>query len=225
MWERRPRARRGSGCSPVGIALTILLLLVAAFLLERVNQILFAPWAMAPDGGPTLTGTWVGPLRSQWGPEYYLSLDLQWKPPSFRGSRGVRSRSRANLTGEARICNQAGKEFRLAVSGGADRDAQDVRVDAEARESQYRESLPLRGAWHGETLELSAFTTPFGPEGELRGGRATVSSSTTDAAGRFVELYPSDLKPDQVPSGRFPEITLRKGDDAAFRTGCDAIRR
>jgi hypothetical protein len=187
-------------------------------------MVLFAPWAMSLDGGPTLTGTWVGPLRSKWGSEYHLILDLQWDPPRIRGSRRSRRSSRARLVGEARICNRAGTEFRLAVSGDADRDAKDVRVDVEARDSQYRESLPLRGSWHGDTLQLAAFTTPFGPEGELRGARSTVSSSTTDAAGRFVELYPSDLTPDQVPSDSFPDVMLRKGGEADFRSGCDAIK-
>jgi hypothetical protein len=202
----------------------IILLVAFAYLLEPINLVLFAPWAMSLDGGPTLTGTWVGPLRSKWGSEYHLYLDLKWDPPRIRGSRGSRPASRSNLVGEARICNRAGKEFRLAVSGAADRAASDVRVDVEARDSQYRESLPLRGAWHGETLQLSAFTTPFGPEGELRGGRSTVSSSTTDAAGRFVELYPTDLSPDQVPADSFPDVVLRKGGEADFRSGCQAIR-
>ena len=187
-----------------------------------------APWSRSVDGSPTLTGTWVGPLRSKWGSEYHLYLDLRWDPPRFRGSRGSRRNLRGDLIGEARICNQAGKEFRLAVSGEADRSAQEVRVSAEARDSQYRESLPLRGSWHGDTLQLSAFTaftTPFGPEGELRGSRSTVSSSTTDANGQFVELYPSDLTPDQVPSDSFPEILLRKGDEASYRAGCTAIRK
>jgi hypothetical protein len=205
-------------------ALPFILLVALAFLLEPINMVLFAPWAMGLDGGPTLTGTWVGPLRSKWGAEYHLSLDLRWDPPRIRRSRGARGSGRADLVGEARICNRAGKEFRLAVSGDADRDAKDVRVDVEARDSRYRESLPLRGAWHGKTLQLTAFTTPFGPEGELRGARSTVSSSTTDAAGRFVELYPSDLTPDQVPADSFPDVTLRKGGEADFRSGCDAIR-
>jgi hypothetical protein len=129
------------------------------------------------------------------------------------------------LIGRARICNASGKEFQLEVSGDADRSASDVRVDLEDRESRYRESLPLRGAWHGETLQVSAFTSPFGPEGELRGSRSTVSSSTEDASGQFVELYPTGLTPDQVPADRFPEVTLRKGGEAEYQSGCRAIRR
>jgi hypothetical protein len=207
------------------IALVVLLFLAFAFLLERINMVLFAPWAMSLTGGPTLTGVWVGPMRSHWGSEYYLHLDLQWEPPGFRRSRSAGSGFRADLIGEARICNRAGKEFRLAVRGDADRDALDVRVDAEARDSQYRESLPLRGSWRGDTLHLSAFTMPFGPEGDLRGARSTVSSSTTDAEGRFVRLYPRDLTPNQVPADSFPEFTMRKGVEADFLTGCAAIRR
>jgi hypothetical protein len=196
-------------------------------ILTPIYTMLFAPWALDQGGRPTLTGAWVGPLRSKWGSEYHLYLDLRLDPPSVtRRRRGSARRglSRPDLVGEARICNRAGKEFRLEVRGDADRDAQDVQVDAEARDSQYRESLPLRGAWDGEeTLRLTAFTSPFGPEGELRGGRATVSSTTTDATGRLVELYPADLTPDQVPADSFPEVTLHKGGEAEHRAGCKAL--
>lgn len=220
----RPRRRRWGVQGVLPLALLLIALTALALVFDSISLFLYAPWARSVDGGPTLTGTWVGPLRSRWDSEYYLSLDLQWDPPRYRSSRGRRRGFRGDLIGEARICNRAGKVFRLAVDGDANRDAQDVRVSAEARESQHRESLPLRGAWHGETLQLTAFTTPFGPEGELRGGRSTVSSSTSDANGQFVELYPSNLTQDQVPSDSFPEITLRKGDEAAFRAGCDAIK-
>jgi hypothetical protein len=216
---RRARARPLGGCrrSLLSIALAVVLLIGVAVLLTPVSALLFAPWAIGLDGSPTLTGTWVGPMRSKWGSEYHLYLDLGWEPPRGRTAR-------ARLIGEAWICNRAGTGFRLEVSGDADRSANDVRIDVEARESRYRESLPLRGAWDGgETLRLSAFTSPFGPEGELRGSRSTVSSSTTDATGRLVELYPTDLTPDQVPADSFPEVTLRKGGEADYQAGCRAI--
>jgi hypothetical protein len=136
---------------------------------------------------------------------------------------GLESRGQGT-GGAALVCNRVGKEFRLALSGDADRDAQDVRVDLEARDSRYRESLPLRGAWHGETLRLAAFTSPFGPEGELRGGRSTVSRSETDQDGRSVEVYPTDLDSDQVPADSFPDVTLRKGSEADYQAGCQAMQ-
>ena len=206
----------GCGRNVLGCALVIVLLLGFSMLLTPISALLFAPWAIGFDGRPTLTGTWVGPLRSKWGSEYFLHLDLGWEPPHGRTAR-------ARLTGDAWICNRAGKEFRLEVSGSADRAATDVRVDAEARDSRYRESLPLHGAWNGDTLRLTAFTTPFGPEGELRGSRSTVSSITTDASGRSVEVYPADLRPDQVPGDSFPDVTLKKGGEADYRAGCRAI--
>ena len=216
---RAERARFLGGCGrnilKFAFALAILVGLMA--LLTPVSAFLFAPWAIGLGGGPMLTGTWVGPLRSKWGSEYHLHLDLDWVQPRGRTSR-------AGLAGTARICNRSGKELRLAVSGDANRSASEVRIDAEARDSRYRESLPLRGAWHGDTLDLSAFTTPFGPEGELRGARSTVTSTTTDQAGRLVELYPTGLTPDQVPGDRFPEVTLRKGGEAEYRAGCRAIQ-
>jgi hypothetical protein len=208
--------RRGIGRDVLHGVLAIILLVAVVAVLRPISALLFAPWAIGIDGGPTLTGTWVGPMRSKWGSEYYLYLDLGWEPPRGRTPR-------ARLTGEAWICNRAGKEFRLEVSGDADRQAQNVRIDAEARDSQYRESLPLRGAWNRDTLQLTAFTSPFGPEGELRGSRSTVSSSTSDAAGRFVELYPTGLGPDQVPADSFPDLTLHKGDSADYRAQCRTI--
>ena len=208
--------RRGIGRDVLHAALVIILLVAVVAVLRPISALLFAPWAIGIDGGPTLTGTWVGPMRSKWGSEYYLYLDLGWEPPRGRTPR-------ARLTGEAWICNRAGNEFRLVVSGDADRQAQNVRIDAEARDSRYRESLPLRGAWNRDTLQLSAFTSPFGPEGELRGSRSTVSSSTSDAAGRFVELYPTGLGPDQVPADSFPDLTLHKGGSADYQAQCRMI--
>ena len=183
---RTERARLLGGCGRNILGLALAGVIIAAlyyFVLTPVAQFITAPWSMGWDGGPTMTGSWVGPLRSKWGGEYHLYLTIEWEPPSLRRRGSRRSGIRADLVGTARICNRAGKEFRLEVDGDADRSASDVRIDAEARDSRYRESLPLRGAWHGDTLDLSAFTSPFGPEGELRGARSTVSSTTTDQAG------------------------------------------
>lgn len=195
------------------LALVAGLLVGLTAVLRPVSAMLFAPWSIARPGGQTLTGNWVGDLRSKWGSEYHLYLELGWEPPRGRTAR-------ARLTGAARVCNRAGREHRLVVSGDADRDAADVRLDLEAGDSRYRESLPLRGAWHGETLRLSAFTSPFGPEGELRGGRSTVSRSTTDEQGQFVDEYPTDLAPDQVPGDSFPDVILRKAGEAEYQAGC-----
>jgi hypothetical protein len=219
-WDRdatRRTARAGllRGVLQGTLRLVLLVGLLAGLIaaLRPVSAALFAPWSIGRPGGQTLTGSWVGPLRSKWGSEYHLYVELGWEPPRGRTSR-------AKLTGTARVCTRAGREYRLLVSGDADRDAQDVRLDLEARESRYRESLPLRGAWHGDTLRVAAFTSPFGPEGGLRGGRSTVSRSTTDQRGRFVEEYPTDLTPDQVPADSFPDVTLRKGGEPEFRAGC-----
>jgi hypothetical protein len=215
--EARGRLLRGIGRNVARLGLAVGALVALSMLLTAVSEVLFAPWALGWGGSPTLTGEWAGPLRSKWGSEYYLYLDLDWKAPRGRTSR-------AGLIGAARICTRAGKEHQMTISGDADPSAQDVRIDVEARQSRYRESLPLRGAWDGETLRLSAFTTPFGPDGELIGGRAMVSSSTTDREGRFVSLYPTNLTPNQVPADDFPEVTLRKGGAAAYQSGCQALR-
>ena len=200
------------------------LLLFAAFVLTEVSRWILAPWSISTDGSPTLTGTWVGPLRSKWGSEYHLLVNVDWDPPrTRRGSR--RRRPDGRLVGEALVCNRAGKEFRLTVSGDANRSASDVQIDLEARDSQYRESLPLQGSWHGETLQMSAFTSPFGQEGELRGARSSVSSSTTDKDGQFVSLYPENLGPNQIPADSFPEVTLKKGGQADYEAGCRALRQ
>ena len=220
----RARLLGGCGRNILGLILVVVILFGAVMILTPVAAFISAPWSLGLGGAPTLTGSWVGSLRSKWGSEYHLHLDLAWEPPRIRTSRRGRSSSRADLTGKARICNRAGKELRLAVSGDADRSASDVRIDLEVRESPYRESLPLRGAWHGDTLQVDAFTTPFGPEGELRGGRSTVSSTTTDQAGRLVELYPTDLGPNQVPADSFPRVTLHKGGEAEYRAGCRALQ-
>lgn len=214
----RARLLRGIGRTIWQLGLAVGFVLAVAMALTPISALLFAPWAIGVDGRPTLTGTWTGPLRSKWGSEYHLFLDLDWEAPRGRTAR-------AGLVGTAWVCNRAGREHRLQVSGDANRDASDVRIDLEARDSQYRESLPLRGAWHGETLQLSAFTSPFGPEGELRGARSTVSSSTTDKDGRFVALYPTGLTPDQVPADSFPDVPLKKADHAEYQAACRALRQ
>ena len=208
---------RRVGRSALCLALAVALLIGLTAVLTPIFALLFAPWAIDWGGGPTLTGAWVGPLRSNWGSEYHLYVELGWEPPRGRTSR-------AYLTGTAWVCNRTGAEFRLEVRGDADRAAQDVDLDLEASASGYGESLPLRGAWHGDTLRLSAFTSPFGPEGELRGSRSTVSSSTTDKNGRFVALYPTGLGPNQVPADSFPDVTLRKGGEAEYEAGCTSLR-
>jgi hypothetical protein len=209
---------RGIRRSILSLVLILAIVVGVSMLLTPIVALIFAPWSIGQGGSPTLTGTWTGHLRSKWGSEYHLFLDLGWEGPGRRSSR-------ANLIGTAWVCNRAGRELRLRVSGDANRDASDVRIDLEARDSQYRESLPFRGAWHGETLQLSAFTSPFGPEGELRGARSTVSSSTTDKDGRFVELYPTDLGPNQVPADSFPDVTLKKAGQAEYQAGCRAFRQ
>lgn len=221
-YETRVRAARAGLLRSIGrnllrLALAVGALFAFSLLLIPVSALLFAPWALGWDGNPTLTGTWVGPLRSQWGSAYHLYLQLDWKPPRGRTSR-------AGLIGSATICTPDGKEHRMTVSGDADRAAQDVRIDLEARQSRYRESLPLHGAWQGETIRLSAFTTAFGPDGELIGGRAIVSRSEIGRDGQSVDVYPTDLRPDQVPADSFPDVTLHKGDEAAYHAGCQALR-
>jgi hypothetical protein len=215
--EARAALLRGVVRNALRLAMAVAILLGLAAVLTPISALLFAPWAIDWGGGPTLTGTWVGPLRSTWGSAYHLYVELDWEPPRGRTSR-------ATLTGTAWVCTRADAEFRLDVRGDADRAAHDVDLDLEARDSRYRESLPLRGAWHGDTLRLSAFTSPFGPEGELRGNRSTVSSSTTDKDGRFVALYPTGLAPNQVPADSFPDVTLRKGGEDEYRAGCTSLR-
>jgi hypothetical protein len=208
---------RGIGRGVVRLVLVLVLLFGLTVLLTSISALIFAPWSIDWGGSPTLTGAWTGPLRSKWGSEYHVFLELDWEAPRGRTSR-------AGLVGTAWICNRAGREIRLDIRGDANRDASDVRLDLEAHDSPYRESLPLRGVWHGETLRLSAFTSPFGPEGELRGARSTVSSTTTDQAGRLVELYPTGLGSDQMPADSFPDVTLRKAGEAEHEAGCRALR-
>jgi len=109
---------RRVGRSALCLALAVALLIGLTAVLTPIFALLFAPWAIDWGGGPTLTGAWVGPLRSNWGSEYHLYVELGWEPPRGRTSR-------AYLTGTAWVCNRTGAEFRLEVRGDADRAAQD----------------------------------------------------------------------------------------------------
>jgi hypothetical protein len=62
--------RRGIGRDVLHAVLAIILLVAVVAVLRPISALLFAPWAIGIDGGPTLTGTWVGPMRSKWGSEY-----------------------------------------------------------------------------------------------------------------------------------------------------------
>ena len=112
---RAQRARLLGGCGRniLGLVLVVAIIVAAYTILTPISQFIVAPWSMGLGGSPTMTGSWVGSLRSKWGGEYYLHLTLEWDPPSMRGSsRSRRASSRGDLTGTARICNRAGKEFR-----------------------------------------------------------------------------------------------------------------
>lgn len=168
--------------------LIIALLLGVAALDEWGMRWLMAPWSY-PQLGPTLTGTWEGPLRARLGADFRLLVELAYAP-------GPRRRPwDSNLTGRAVICTRHGALYEYGVSGDADRDGQNLVLSLRYDDpSQSALDLGLVGSWSGAQIALAARKNPFSPDGRFELGRPTSSSDPDDS------FAPTELRPTDRPS-------------------------
>jgi hypothetical protein len=155
-----------------------------------------APWSMA-SLGPTLTGVWEGPLRTNLGAEYRLFLNLQ-----YRDLRG-RISAESTLTGQGRICTRTGEVYEYNLDGEASRSGDSVELRLSYADAAHSElGTQLEGAWNGQTLTLRPRSDPFMPDGSFQPQRP-VSGTTPD---------------DSIQPGE-----LRKSDPASFLIACGRL--
>jgi len=150
-----------------------------------------APWSFELLG-PTLTGTWEGPMQARLGARYRLYLVLEF---NYRNGRGYKP-----LTGSGRICSQHRETYEYTLRGDADRSGNDVELNLTYGDP-VRSALGMRlqGAWDGSTLTLRPRYNPFMPDGSFLLHR-TVSTSE--------------------PDDSFEPAQLRRADLAAFEAAC-----
>jgi hypothetical protein len=154
-----------------------------------------APWSF-PSLGPTLTGTWDGPLKANLGAQYRIYLDL-----TYRDAPG-RSLMKSTLMGQARICNRHGDVYEYTVGGGASRSGDTVEIGLSFVDP-VRSALgnTLRGGWDGQTLTLQPLTNPFMPDGTFLLHR-TVSTDDPDDSFGPASLHKSDAASFLIACGR-----------------------
>jgi hypothetical protein len=151
--------------APALIAIVILLV-VMAFVVPKVWQVITAPWSM---GQPTLTTTWAGSTQAKLGSEYGLYLDLDYRSLDISGgTRRGRSRGRSNqpnLEGTASLCTPKGERYDYEVSGRADRSGKiEVLYLEYGDPSLSALNFQLRGDWRPDTLTLNSDKNPFLPD-------------------------------------------------------------
>jgi hypothetical protein len=180
-------------------AITVALLVGVVAFGEWGMRWLMAPWSYAALG-PTLTGTWEGPLRARLGSEYRVFLDLEYRAPGRR-SRLIYSR----LVGRGWICTRRGEVYEYEVDGSANRSGNQVEIGLEYVDPvQSALGNRLEGGWNGETLTLRPLTNPFMPDGSFVLHRGISSSDPDDS---------------------FASAELRKSDRATFLSNCGRLQR
>jgi hypothetical protein len=172
-----------------GFLLTLPLLAVVAYGFTWLQQWIEAPWSLGGPGQPTLTGTWEGPLRARQGSQYRLFVDVRDDERRLNRSRSRGTRNRADLVGFGRICAPTGTLYEYTVIGGANRSADEVRIELEYPDPKLSAlGIDFEGGWHGETLALRALSNPFDPAGTFTPNRSWSSADPPD------DIAPTDLR-------------------------------
>lgn len=158
-----------------------------------------APWSYEAVG-PTLTGSWEGPLRAHQGAEYRLLLSLGYQYHDQHLLWGE-----SNLTGAAWLCTPRGEVHEYAVDGHASRSGDAVEIDLAYGDPRLSGlGFDLVGSWDGQVLTLRPSENPFQPDGSFQASR-TVSTSD--------------------PDDSFGTAELRKSDRASFLVACGRLTR
>jgi hypothetical protein len=139
-------------------------------LFGRAMDKLLYPWDDAANG-PTLTGTWVGELRTGRGKPRAVLLDMhRWHP-----KRAGRCSGCATIEGTAMTCDERGQQWRYRAGGkSGDRHATALLVGMSPTADPPPDGLELssvRGRWAGDSLHLEA-------EFHWRKGKSTITDSS-----------------------------------------------
>jgi hypothetical protein len=184
------------------------LFLAATFGLPAVGRLLFASWSVGLGGRETLTGPWVGSLKTGHGAEFGLLLDLEYNErpgPSYRSGGGALGST--NLQGRATLCTPRGERYDYAVTGKADPFGGIEKLWLEYGDPSLSGlDLQLTGAWHGGALDLTTTKNPFRPDGPLLAAQTPSRGDPVD------------------PVDYFTPATLTARDRAAFEATCQRIR-
>jgi hypothetical protein len=184
------------------------LLLVVTVGAEAVGRLLFAPWSIGFGGRETMTGPWVGSLKTQHAAEHGLFLVLEYKErpgPSYRSGGGALGIN--NIKGRATLCTPKSERYEYEVSGKADPlgGIEDLWLEyGDPRLSGL--GLKLTGAWRDGALHLTVTKNPFLPDGRLLASRTSSSNDPLD------------------PDDYFAPATLTERNAGAFEATCQRIR-
>jgi hypothetical protein len=184
------------------------LFLAATFGLPAIGRLLFASWSIGVGGRETLTGPWVGSLKTGRGAEFGLLLDLEYKErsgPSYRSGGGALGST--NLQGRATLCTPTGERYDYEVSGKADPLGGIEKLWLEYGDPSLSGlDLQHTGAWRGGALDLTTTQNPFHPDGRLLAARTASRDDPVD------------------PTDYFAPASLTARDQAAFGATCQRIR-
>jgi hypothetical protein len=169
----------------IGLTIAAVLLFGAVVSLSRdfFDKLLYAPWALDLDGGPTLEGSWEGTLRARLGAEYRLSLTMQHRD---RDGRRRRTRQVTTIEGSARLCAPTGRLYEYTLLGGADDAGEQLRLTLTYPDpSQSALGLRLEARWSEGAPDVlrivSVATNPFLPDGTFQQVRSIGSSDPDDS--------------------------------------------
>jgi hypothetical protein len=147
----------GCGCGPRGCLSTLLVLAlgIAAWLLFQWGwRLVVDPWSVPLGGRPTLTGEWVGTIRTVSTLRLGLALRLDY---AGVGESGEGRRTRSSIRGSGQLCNRRGERFDYDVRGGAaEWSGGTSALTLSSRDTSVNgSSWSFRVRWEGDRLTLN----------------------------------------------------------------------
>jgi hypothetical protein len=177
-------------------------LVVGCFLLIEAA---FTPWARSITGGPTLTGEWMGEIRTASGRQILLWMKLEHFIPTDQCA------DCPALEGRARTCEANGEQREYRLWGDVENWRGTVFYVKTLDESEHAGKLTLGtldGKWSGDTMELSTELRVAGAPTTMRFERAPDGRETTRVIGG---------DPDTHAVTRW---NMQRGNEQAFLKKC-----
>lgn len=189
--------------------LVLLLLVIGAVVMganrfaRQVDQWRF-PWGYASSGRPTLTGSWVGTLRTAGGQSYGVLLALEL-PDIVRERRSYRRGRYGALEGTARTCDTTGGIRSYTVYGAPEtRDATRIQLGSTPVEQPQTEGTTLstmQGTWdQATTLHVETHFIYYKNGGAVSG-------------------------PEHPETQKAAPLHMSRGGDAEFSAACARVKQ
>lgn len=174
--DQRCRARAVAslfGCGPrgcLGLVAILAIGLAAVVGLDWVFRIVAEPWSVPLGGRPTLTGEWVGTIRTASSLRFGLALKLDY----YTSSSGGRGRSNIKIDGSGQLCNRRGDRYDYGISGStADWGGGSSRLTLGSRDTGVNGSgWGFQVRWQGDQLTLTGVNDGFELDDRPVGGRS-----------------------------------------------------